>query len=302
MDLRHLRYFVALAEELHFGRAAIRLGISQPPLSQQIRALELSLKAALFERTNRRVEMTSAGRAFLVEARATLEQAERAIAVVGQAERGEIGELRIGFAPSAPVIAPFTKTILGYKAAFPGVRLVLEEMVTPRQIEALLERRLQIGFIRGPASPDLPQTLNAIEIYREPLALFLRADHPLAKRRHVPVKSLATEPFIFYPRDSGTSLLDQVIALCRKAGFVPRFEQEARANATILGLVAAGLGVSILPLSLRRITVPNVAFRYLSPAGAPTSIWLVHRRQDPLNMTAAFVALAVNNKSIGSKH
>src|SRR5436189_4478785 len=112
MELRHLRYFVVLAEELHFSRAARRLGISQPPLSQQIRALELSLKAALFERTNRRVEMTSAGRAFLVEARATLEQAERAIAVVGQAERGEIGELRIGFAPSAPVIAPFTKTIL----------------------------------------------------------------------------------------------------------------------------------------------------------------------------------------------
>src|SRR4051812_43063758 len=120
MELRHLRYFVALAEELHFGRAAQRLGISQPPLSQQIRDLEVTLKARLFERTNRRVELTEAGRALLVEARATLEQAARAAAVAGQAERGEIGELRIGFAPSAPLLAPFTATILAFRKSAPG--------------------------------------------------------------------------------------------------------------------------------------------------------------------------------------
>jgi DNA-binding transcriptional LysR family regulator len=296
MELRHLRYFVALAEELHFSRAARRLGISQPPLSQQIQALELSLNAPLFERTNRRVELTEAGRALLVEARATLDQAERAATIVGRAQRGEIGELRIGFAPSAPLIAPFTATVLAFRKAAPGVRLVLGEQVTTEQIDALLERRLHIGFIRSPSEPDLPETIVAIELHREPLVAFMRADHPLARGRTVPLKALANEPFIFFPRSHGTSLYDQVLALCRKAGFTPRIDQEARGNATILGLVAVGLGVSILPESLRGIAVANTACRPLSPAGVPTSMWLIHRRHDQSPASEAFVALATANR------
>jgi DNA-binding transcriptional LysR family regulator len=296
MELRHLRYFVAVAEELHFTRAALRLNIAQPPLSQQIRALELSLNARLFERTNRRVELTEAGRALLVEARATLDQAERAANIVGQAQRGEIGELQIGFAPSAPLIAPFTATILAFRKAAPGVRLVLNEQVTTEQIDALLERRLHVGFIRSPSAPDLPDAVAAIELYREPLAVFMRADHPLARSRAVPLKALAGEPFVFFPRLHGTSLYDQVLALCRKAGFVPRIDQEARGNATILGLVAVGLGVSILPASLRGIAVAGVACRDLSPAGVPTSMWLIHRRHDQSPASATFVALATANR------
>ena len=296
MELRHLRYFVVLAEELHFSRAAQRLGISQPPLSQQIRALELSLNARLFERTNRRVELTEAGRALLVEARATLDQAERAANIVGQAQRGEIGELKIGFAPSAPLIAPFTATILAFRKSAPGVRLVLNEQVTTEQIDALLERRLHVGFIRSPSVPDLPDAIAAIELYREPLSVFLRADHPLARHRAVPLKALAAEPFVFFPRSHGTSLYDQMFALCRKAGFIPRIDQEARGNATILGLVAVGLGVSILPASLRGIAVADVACRDLSPAGVPTSMWLIHRRHDQSPASAAFVALAMANR------
>jgi DNA-binding transcriptional LysR family regulator len=301
MELRHLRYFVALAEELHFSRAARRLGISQPPLSQQIRALELSLQAPLFERTNRRVELTEAGRALLVEARATLDQAERAASIVGQAQRGEIGELRIGFAPSAPLIAPFTATVLAFRKSAPGVRLVLGEQVTTEQIDALAERRLHIGFIRSPAAPDLPDAIAAIELHREPLAVFMRADHPLARNRTVPPKALANEPFIFFPRSHGTSLYDQVLALCRKAGFTPRIDQEARGNATILGLVAVGLGVSILPASLRGIAVANTACRPLSPAGVPTSMWLIHRRHDQSPASAAFVALATANRQLTTR-
>jgi DNA-binding transcriptional LysR family regulator len=296
MELRHLRYFVVLAEELHFSRAARRLGISQPPLSQQIRALELSLEAPLFERTNRRVELTAAGRALLVEARATLDQAERAATIVGRAQRGEIGELRIGFAPSAPLIAPFTATILAFRKAAPGVRLVLDEQVTTQQIDALLERRLHIGFIRSPSDPDLPDAIAAIELYREPLSVFMHADHPLAARDRVPLKALANEPFIFFPRSHGTSLHDQVLALCRKAGFSPRIDQEARGNATILGLVAVGLGVSILPASLRGIAVANVACRAIAPAGVPTSMWLIHRRHDQSPASETFVALATANR------
>lgn len=299
MELRHLRYFVILAEELHFGRAAKRLGISQPPLSQQIRALELNLKATLFERTNRRVELTPAGQALLVEARATLDQAERAVNIVGKAQRGEIGELKVGFAPSAPLIVPFTATVVAFRNTLPGIRLVLNEQVTTDQIDALLERRLHIGFIRSPTTPDIPEALVAVELYREPLAVFLRANHPLARqRRSVPLKALADEAFVFFPRGSGTSLYDQVFAMCRKAGFTPRIDQEAKGNATILGLVAVGLGVSILPASLRGIAVANVACLAISPAGPPTSMWLIHRRHDQSAASEAFVKLAMGNRAV----
>ena len=299
MELRHLRYFVVLAEELHFGRAAKRLGISQPPLSQQIRALELDLKALLFERTNRRVELTPAGRALLVEARATLDQAERAVSIVGRAQRGEIGDLKVGFAPSAPLISPFTATVVAFRNALPGIRLVLNEQVTTDQIDALLERRLHIGFIRSPSTPDLPEALVAIELYREPLAVFIQAKHPLARRgRSVPLKALAEEPFVFFPRGSGTSLYDQVLAMCRKAGFAPRIDQEARGNATILGLVSVGLGVSILPASLRGISVANVACLAISPGSPLTSMWLIHRRHDQSPASEAFVKLALGNRSV----
>jgi DNA-binding transcriptional LysR family regulator len=299
MELRHLRYFVVLAEELHFGRAAQRLGISQPPLSQQIRALEHTLDAQLLERTNRRVELTDAGRALLIEARATLQQAERAAAIVGRAQRGEVGELEIGFTPSAALIAPFTKTIMAFRKALPGVRLLLEEQVAMDQIDALEERRLQIGFLRYPDAPPLSAAIAAIELHREPLVAFMRADHPLARRRKgggkhgaVPLAALASEPFVFFPRGMGTSLYDQVMGLCRNAGFSPRIEQEARANATILGLVAAGLGVSILPASLRGVAVGNVACRTLAGVDANSSIWLAHRRHDQSPASRTFVALA----------
>jgi len=296
MELRHLRYFVALSEELHFGRAAQRLGISQPPLSQQIQALERSLNARLFARTNRRVELTDAGRAFLVEARATLAQAERAMAVVGQAERGEIGEIRIGFMPSAPLIPGFTRTVLAFRHDFPGVRLVLQEQVTTQQIDELVEGSLQVGFIRSPDEPELPDVLAAIEMSREPLMVFLRADHPLARGRALAPAALAAEPFVFFPRNSGTSLYDQVMELCRKAGFSPRVEQEARANATILGLVAAGLGISILPAALRGIAVKNVVSRPLSAGRTNSSVYLVHRRRDTSPIVRAFVAMATSHR------
>jgi DNA-binding transcriptional LysR family regulator len=300
MELRHLRYFVALAEELHFGRAAQRLGISQPPLSQQIQALERTLDALLFARTNRRVELTEAGRAFLVEARATLDQAERATAIVGRAQRGEVGEIKIGFTPSAALIAPFAKTILAFRKRWPGVRLVLEERVTMDQIDAMVERRSQIGFIRSPGIPELPDSIAAVELYREPLAAFMRADHRLAagrKSRTIAVSALASEPFVFFPRGLGTSLYDQVMTLCRRAGFSPRIEQEARANATILGLVAAGLGVSLLPESLQRVAAKSVACRGLSAVDARSSIWLVHLRRDESPACRVFVALATANRA-----
>jgi DNA-binding transcriptional LysR family regulator len=156
MELRHLRYVVALAEELHFGRAAARLGISQPPLSQQIQALEAELGARLFERSNRRVALTEVGRLFLEQARMVLAAADRAAEVARRAQRGEIGEIRIAFTASAPFTTLIPQTIFAFRRSHPDVHLQLQEMPTRQQIEALAERRLQIGFLRNPTFPPVP--------------------------------------------------------------------------------------------------------------------------------------------------
>jgi DNA-binding transcriptional LysR family regulator len=163
MELRHLRYFVALAEELHFGRAAARLGISQPPLSQQIKILEDILGVRLFHRTNRRVELTQAGLFFRAEARATLERAERAISAATRAQRGELGELRIGMFPSAPLLARIGDTILTFRKNFPDVQLVLNEVESHQQTQGLMEGREQVAIIRSAAAPILPSELQVTE-------------------------------------------------------------------------------------------------------------------------------------------
>ena len=182
MDLRQLRYFVVLAETLHFGRAAARIGISQPPLSQQIRALEAELGAVLLRRTSRRAELTETGRLFLREAKKTLLQADHAREVARQSEMGEIGELNIGFTPSAPLSSKFRAILGAYRAAFPGVRLALHQMATQHQIEALADGRLQIGFLRtSGVRPVMVGGLAASALDREELVAVLRRDHPVAQ-------------------------------------------------------------------------------------------------------------------------
>ena len=210
MELRHLRYFVTLADELHFGRAARRLGISQPPLSQQIKALEDGLGARLFERTNRRVALTQAGRMFLDEARATLAQADRAVQVARRAQRGELGELRIGMFPSAPLIPVVGRSILAFRRGYPDVQLTLSEFESRQQMQALAEGREHIAIVRGPASPNVPAELSASELLRERLVMVMPADHALARRPgKVAMAALADEPFVFYGSRMGTTLPTQ---------------------------------------------------------------------------------------------
>lgn len=294
MELRHIRYFVTLAEELHFGRAAERLSISQPPLSQQIKALEEQLRVILFERTNRRVILTKAGAAFLPEARATLAQAERAKSIVERAGRGEIGELRIGFTPSAPLIPSFTHAVLQFRKKNPGVRLVLEEQTTAEQINALMEKRQDISFVRSPHFPEIHKSLEIVEFYREPLMAVLPAHHPLAIAGSGPlsISMLKSEPFVLFPAARGTNVYDQVLTLCRRAGFTPLIEQEAPANSTILGLVAAGIGLSVLPACLKKIGVPNLVFRQLTGPGTKSSIWLLHHKKDEGPEKRSFISQA----------
>jgi DNA-binding transcriptional LysR family regulator len=279
MELRHLRYFVAVAEELHFGRAAERLHMAQPPLSLQIQALERELGVRLFERTRRRVVLTEAGRLFLAEANATLAQAGRAVTVAQRSARGEMGRIEVGFTPGAPFNAFLPTIIRRYRDSFPAVDLVLRELNTSQQITALQEGKLDVGFVRPPLNLSA-EDLRLITILHEPLVLALQEEHPLAKQRTIAIADLAGEPFIMYPREVAANLYDLIVALCRKAGFNPRVVQEARQMATIISLVSAGLGVSLVPVSLTQVHMHGVVYRNLPEPPPTLQLALAHRRND----------------------
>jgi len=290
MELRHLRYFIAVAEELHFGRAAQVLGISQPPLSQQIQALEQEIGARLFERTNRRVELSEAGRLFLAEARLVLAQVDKAADVARRAQLGQLGELKIGFTSSAPFNSSIPQAIFAFRQAFPAVHLALQEMSSKEVAEALVDESVQVGIMRP---LPLPESLVAVELFREPLVAIIRADHPLAvgSEEGLQLSALAAEPFVFFPRSYGSGLYAQLLNLAREAGFSPLITQEAGEAMTIIGLVAAGLGVTVLPASYQRMRIDGVVYRTLLDAEANTAVWLVQRRDQHSPMAKAFVEL-----------
>ncbi|MGE5647424.1 MAG: LysR family transcriptional regulator [Acidobacteriota bacterium] len=252
MELRHLRYFTAVAEELNFTRAAHRLHIAQPPLSQQVRALEAELGAALFVRTHHHVELTAAGRQFLRDARDILARAENAAGMVRRAARGEEGELRLGFVSTAMFAGDVPQLLRRFRSRHPAVAIHLEQMGTVQQVRALLAREIDAGFLRPPvAEPRL--VLRAAT--REPLMLALPAAHPLARSRRVRLKSFAAEPWVMISREAGAGYYQQTFELCAKAGFTPRIVMEVGEIYTVVGLVAAGFGVALVPAaatSLRR--------------------------------------------------
>lgn len=301
MELRHLRYFVALAEELHFGRAAARLGISQPPLSQQIKILERTLSARLLNRTNRRVELTQAGLLFLAEARAILERADRAVSVAMRAESGELGELRIAMFPSAPLLAQIGDAILAFRKSHPGVQLILNEVESLQQTQGLLDGREQIAIIRSVVAPALPSEFRATELLREPFLVIMRIDHPLARRRRISIGELAGESFVFYGDRMGRTLPHQVLQLCRSGGFEPRIGQLANGNATITGLVAAGLGIAVVPEAMCQLQHRAVVSRPLDGVKARTSIWLLRPSEDTSPLVSAFCRLATKRRSANSR-
>lgn len=294
MELRHLRYFVALAEELHVTRASRRLGISQPALSQQIRALEDELGAVLFHRTSRRVGLTEAGRLSLPEARAALAQAERAAMVARRAGRGEIGELRVGLYPSAPLLPSFARAVQGFRARLPGIHLNLTEMATGPQIAALRRGTLDIGVLRCAERHDIPPDLHAHEFAREPLVVVMLQDHPLAACP-VPVAALDGLPLVFFSESVVTTLHAQLHGLCQRAGFVPRIVQEARENTTLMGLVGTGIGVTVVPLSLTRIRIDGVVHQPLLAEGAETATWITWADDAASEAARLFAAAALRS-------
>lgn len=293
MDLRRLRYFVVLAETLHFGRAALRLNIAQPPLSHQIRVLEEELNARLFERTNRRVELTPAGQALLPEARKLLAQAEHTSAIAARVQRGELGRIRVGFTSAAALSPVIPELILAYRQRWPSVQVRIEEFTTQEQLQAMLERRLDFAFVRGTQPPDLPPFLGAMRVFEDAMVAALPATHPHASTtRAIAVSALAQDGFVMYPRESGIGAYQQAIDLCQRAGFAPQVAQEARSAATIVGLVAAGLGVALVPESFQSIQARGVVFRPLRDKGAKSGMWLVFAVGDVSVQEQAFLQLA----------
>jgi DNA-binding transcriptional LysR family regulator len=298
MELRHLRYFVAVAEELSFTRAAERLHIGQPPLSQQIQALEEEVGARLLDRSRRWVRLTAAGRLFLDDARRILALTSDAAQTARRAERGELGELRIGFNRSIPLTDIFAKTVNMYRKQFPHVTLSFTEMSTMRQIEAIHERRLDLGFIRPPET-DIPGVVRLTTLQDYRLSVVTNANHRLARKSSVAIEDLADETFVTFPRDEGTTIYPQIVRLCREAGFEPKIGMEAREASTLMGLVAAGCGISILPELFNCIQITDVVFRPLRGPKATTKLMIANRGDEHFPLVDAFLGTAVDIARVG---
>jgi DNA-binding transcriptional LysR family regulator len=291
MELRHLHYFVAVAEELHFGRAARRLLIAQPPLSQQIQKLEEELGVQLFRRTKRRVELTEAGQVFLQEARQALAQVEQAVIAVRRASGGEIGRLTVGFVGSASYeILP--ALIRRFHERFPDVELVLREATTSQQVRALHEGRIHVGLLRPPISDD---SLVVESFLTESLIAALPETHALAGQPVISLQALARERFITFPRHLGPGLYDQIISVCQRAGFSPQITQEAVQMQTILGLVATGIGVALIPASARSLRSAGIAYSELQGIESAVEMALAWRRDNTSTTLCAFLEVARNS-------
>ena len=278
MELRHLRSFVAVAEERHFGRAAERLHMAQPPLSQQIRRLEDELGATLLHRTTRSVELAPAGEVLLVRAREILAAVDSATEDARRAARGEFGRLAVGFTGSA-TYALLPSVAAALRRSLPGVMLDLRgELLTPAQVEGLLDGTLDLGLLRPPVRErDL-----AVEVVRsEPLVAVLPEAHPLAAADAVPLEQLAGEPFVVYPSHFRSVVHDAVEETCAAHGFHPRVALEVSETATLVSFVAAGLGVSLVPESVEHMTVHGAVYRPLArEAAAAVELAVAWRRDD----------------------
>ncbi len=284
MDLRLLRYFV-VAEELHFGRAAARLNLAQPPLSAAIKRLEAQVGAALFERTSRRVALTPAGQVYLPEVRLILERMAGVAEAARRAARGEIGQLKVGYkAGSFNTVLP--QAVRQFRERFPGVELQLREMNVFEVEPALTRGDVQVGLLY-PALTD--SSLNGETVFSEPLMLAVPEGHLLVRLARVPLSLAAHEPFIRYQRVVQPECYDAITALCRSAGFAPRVVQEVATGAAAVSLIAAGMGVGLVPSSQRRASEGQVEYRFLDGPTVEVDLAAAWPRTDRSPITAAFL-------------
>jgi DNA-binding transcriptional LysR family regulator len=289
MELRHLRYFLAVAEDLHVGRAAQRLHISQPPLSRQIHQLEEELGVALFKRDKKRMQLTVAGRAFLEEARAILERTDHAVRLVQRASRGQVGLLRIGFIESATASGLLGRVLARFRKQYPDVELELSKLLSLRQAEALRAHQLDAGFIytRPPEAADL--------LFRTVLPGYVvtavARSSPLAKNRQIPLATFAKQPLIIWRRALSPILYDQLMSRCRAAGHEPHVAQHTSQMQTTISLAAAGVGLGIIPSSFAATRVPGVVYRPIAGLGIGMDMELMYRAGDESPVLHAFIAV-----------
>ncbi len=288
MELRHLRYFIAVAEELHFGRAAKRLAMSQPPLSQQIKLLEEEIGVILLKRTKRQVVLTDAGKVFLDEARKTVVQAEQAVEAARRAARGEIGQLSVGFVSSA-VYGKVPSIFSLMRSRYPGVSLLLQDLTSEEQVEALKVNRIDVGLVRPPVAGA--ESLAMRIIWREALMVALPEGNPLSRKEEIAIEELAGESFIQIPRHVAPGFYDQCIQICVRAGFAPKIVQEARTTPTIVSLIAGGMGISILPASLRSLQRSGVVYRSLKKPAPTTDMAVIWRSSDGAPTLRSFLEI-----------
>lgn len=289
MELRHLSAFVAVAEELHFGRAAKRLQMAQPPLSQQIRRLEKELGVQLFERNTRSVRLTSAGESFLQPVRTVLDDLDIAVRAVKAAGRGEYGRVSIGFAgaSSHETLPRLTRAV---RAAHPGIELVMTGQTYANvALARVADGSLDLGFVRLPVTR--PGVAHRV-IDEEELVCALSSDHPLAARDSVPIEVLAEEPFVSFPANTGSTVRDAMVGACEAAGFNPRVVQEAPDSYTILALVAAGVGVTLTVTSVQHIQQNGLVYRPLADPPIRRQAALAWRADNPSAALSAVLAVA----------
>lgn len=288
MELRQMRCFVAVAQELHFGRAAERLHLSQPPLTRTIQQLEQNLGVTLLERSKRRVAMTAAGRAFLAHSLRILSLADESVSEVRRVAAGFGGTLSVSFVGSAMFIL-LPAVLREMHSRFPEVEIKLHEMATDQQVSALLDNRTQAAFIRpGVVHPGLRSRI----LLRESLAVALPSAHPLADLPAVSLGQLAEDPFVLFPRQTHGSLGNRILDLCAQQGFVPRIVQEALEMQTALGLVAGGLGVAVVPGGVRNFSWPGIVLLPM-PEPAPTiELSLASRLDEPSPILPHFLRIA----------
>jgi DNA-binding transcriptional LysR family regulator len=266
IELRHLRYFLAVAETLHFSKAAERLGIAQPPLSRQIRLLEERLGHRLFDRTTRGVKLTLAGQLLAERARSTIEKIQDDLAQVRRLGRGEEGTLTVGFSGSV-MFTELPAAIQSYRRRYPKVELRLRELVTSAQISALLDGTIDLAFLRD---GDPTEGIRMTTVLEEPYVAVLPDGHPLAAKRSLRVRDLRDEPFIFFARRMGPLAFDRTMACCERAGFRPNIVQEAPQWPTLIRLVSAGMGVSLMPACVSRVSIAGAVYRQVHSASRTT--------------------------------
>jgi DNA-binding transcriptional LysR family regulator len=293
MELRHLRYFVTTAQELHFTRAAKRLGIAQPPLTHQIKALEQELKVQLFNRLPRRVELTDAGRSFYEDAQRILDSVGRAVLRSQSSAKGQMGRLSIGFTESASFSQVVTSSLQRYKKAFPNVELSFEEARSTQLVDMLRQERIDVAFVRPPIARN--EDLTFVPLYSEPMIIAVPKSHRFAGRKSLQLSELREEEFILYPRATRFGLSDAILTACEEAGFSPIVAQRAPQISSTINFVAASLGVTLVPKCMMQSRSDAVSYVRLRAPNLLANLGVAFRAAERSSVVSNFISGVVPN-------